>query len=160
MPFWFEVVLAASGASYQDVRGAYRCNFSWRFQWHHGRPCPTSAAGDITDLSLQLSPLLGTSPPPSCSNIVNFVQYIKSSFFWRFDLRSFCALGQLEKNQIIWDSAFTSILMTTHNRVFSLLKFFYEIIYILAVTLFETRQCSMRIIFTYFNVLKGTFAPD
>ncbi len=47
----FEVVLAASGASYQDVRGAYGCNFSWRFQWHHRRPCPTSAAGNITDLS-------------------------------------------------------------------------------------------------------------
>jgi hypothetical protein len=29
MPFWFEVVLAASGASYQGVQGAYGCNFSW-----------------------------------------------------------------------------------------------------------------------------------
>ncbi len=33
------------------MRGAYGCNYSWRFQWHHRRPCPTSAAGDITDLS-------------------------------------------------------------------------------------------------------------
>jgi hypothetical protein len=24
--------------------------FSWRFQWDHRRPCPTSAAGDIADL--------------------------------------------------------------------------------------------------------------
>ncbi len=30
----FEVVLAASGASYQDVQGAYGYNFSWQFQWH------------------------------------------------------------------------------------------------------------------------------
>ncbi len=45
--FWFEVVLAAPGASDQDVWGAYGCNFSWRFQWHHRRPCPASAAGDL-----------------------------------------------------------------------------------------------------------------
>ncbi len=31
--------------------GIFGCNFSWRFQWHHRRPDPTSAAGDITDLS-------------------------------------------------------------------------------------------------------------
>jgi hypothetical protein len=48
---WY-LVLAASGASDQDVWGAFGCNFSWRFQWHHWRPCPTSAAGDITDLTL------------------------------------------------------------------------------------------------------------
>ncbi len=34
----------------QDVRGLYRCVFSWRFQWDHRRPCPTSTAGDIADL--------------------------------------------------------------------------------------------------------------
>ncbi len=43
-----KVVLAASGASDQDVWGVYGCIFSWRFQWHHQRPCPTSAAGDTT----------------------------------------------------------------------------------------------------------------
>ncbi len=36
MPFWFEVVLAASGASDQGVWGA--------FQWQYQRPWPTSAA--------------------------------------------------------------------------------------------------------------------
>ncbi len=45
------LVLAASGASDQEVWGAYGCNFSWRFQWHHRQLCPTSAAGDIRDLS-------------------------------------------------------------------------------------------------------------
>ncbi len=45
------LVLAASGASDQDVWGVFRCNFSWRFQWHHRRPWPTSAAGDVADLS-------------------------------------------------------------------------------------------------------------
>ncbi len=45
------LVLAASGASDQDVWGVYGCNFSWRFQWHHRRLWPTSAAGDIADLS-------------------------------------------------------------------------------------------------------------
>ncbi len=45
------LVLAASGASDQDVCGVFGCNFSWRFQWHHRRPWPTSAAGDIADLS-------------------------------------------------------------------------------------------------------------
>ncbi len=43
-------VLAASGASDQDVWGVYGCNFSWRFQWHHRRPWSTSVTGDITDL--------------------------------------------------------------------------------------------------------------
>ncbi len=43
--------LAASGASDQDVWVDFGCNFSWRFQWHHRRPWPTSAAGDIADLS-------------------------------------------------------------------------------------------------------------
>ncbi len=42
------LVLAASGAS---VWGVYGCSFSWRFQWHHRWPWPTSAAGDIADLS-------------------------------------------------------------------------------------------------------------
>ncbi len=37
-------------ASDQDVWDVYGCNFSWRFQWHHRRPWPTSAAGDIADL--------------------------------------------------------------------------------------------------------------
>ncbi len=32
------LVLAASGASDQDVWGAYGCNFSWRFQWHRFVP--------------------------------------------------------------------------------------------------------------------------
>ncbi len=45
------LVLAASGASDQDLLSVYRCSFSWRFQWHHRRPWPTSAAGDIVDLS-------------------------------------------------------------------------------------------------------------
>ncbi len=40
--------------------------FSLQFQWHHCRQCPTSVAGDIADLSpsLQLSPILGSFPPP------------------------------------------------------------------------------------------------
>ncbi len=46
-----DLVLAASGASDQDVWDVYGCSFSWRFQWHHRRPWPTSAAGDIADLS-------------------------------------------------------------------------------------------------------------
>jgi hypothetical protein len=29
------LVLAASGASDQDVWGVFGCNFSWQFQWHH-----------------------------------------------------------------------------------------------------------------------------
>ncbi len=45
------LVLAASGASGQDVWGVYEYNFSWRFQWHHRQPWLTSAAGDIADLS-------------------------------------------------------------------------------------------------------------
>ncbi len=45
------LVLAASGASDQDVWGVYEYNFSWRFQWHHRQPWPTSAAGDMADLS-------------------------------------------------------------------------------------------------------------
>ncbi len=43
--------LAASGVSDQDVWGVFGCNFSWRFQWQHRRPWPTSAARDIADLS-------------------------------------------------------------------------------------------------------------
>jgi len=43
------MVLGASGVSDQGVWGVYRCVFSWRFQWDHRRPCPTSAAGDISD---------------------------------------------------------------------------------------------------------------
>jgi len=42
-------VSAASGASDQGVWGVYRCVLSWRFQWDHRRPCPTSAAGDNVD---------------------------------------------------------------------------------------------------------------
>ncbi len=38
-----KMVSAASGSSDQGV-------LSWRFQWDHRRPCPTSAAGDIVDL--------------------------------------------------------------------------------------------------------------
>ncbi len=41
---------AASGASDQGVWGVYRCVLSWRFQWDHRRPCPTSAAGYIDNL--------------------------------------------------------------------------------------------------------------
>jgi hypothetical protein len=48
--FWFEVVLAASGASKQDVRGVYGCIFSWRFKWNYRPLCPTSAAGDTAVL--------------------------------------------------------------------------------------------------------------
>ncbi len=32
LPFWYEVVLAASGASNQGVWGVYGCVFSWWFQ--------------------------------------------------------------------------------------------------------------------------------
>ncbi len=32
LPFWFEVVLAASEASNQGVWGVYGCVFSWWFQ--------------------------------------------------------------------------------------------------------------------------------
>ncbi len=39
-------LVLASGASDQDVCGVFGCNFSWRFQRHHRRPWPTSAAGD------------------------------------------------------------------------------------------------------------------
>ncbi len=58
--------------------GVFGCNFSWRFQWQHRRPWPTSAAGDIADLSpstfsypwqlpssmvsLSLSPAINLSP--------------------------------------------------------------------------------------------------
>ncbi len=49
-PKWHYLVLAASGASDQDVWDVYGCNFSWQFQWHHRQPWPTSAAGDIADL--------------------------------------------------------------------------------------------------------------
>ncbi len=45
------LVLAASGASDQDVWDVFGCNFSWRFQLHHRRPWPTSAAGDIADIA-------------------------------------------------------------------------------------------------------------
>ncbi len=45
------LVLVASEASDQDVCGVHGCNFSWRFQWHHRRPFPTSTAGDIADFS-------------------------------------------------------------------------------------------------------------
>ncbi len=44
------MVLGNSGASDQVVWGVYWCVFSRRFQWDHRRPCPTSAAGAITDL--------------------------------------------------------------------------------------------------------------
>ncbi len=43
------MVFGASGVSDQGVWGIYRCVFSWRFQWDHRRPCPTSAAGAIAD---------------------------------------------------------------------------------------------------------------
>ncbi len=43
------LVLAVSGAYNQDVWGAYGCNFSWRFQWHHRQPCPTLTAAGITN---------------------------------------------------------------------------------------------------------------
>ncbi len=49
-PKWHYSVLAASGPSDQDVWGVFGCKFSRRFQWHHRRPWPTSAAGDIADL--------------------------------------------------------------------------------------------------------------
>ncbi len=50
---YFFLVLATSGASNQDASGAYGCNFSWQFhRLHLRRPCPTSAAWDITNLSL------------------------------------------------------------------------------------------------------------
>jgi hypothetical protein len=50
LPFWFEVVLAASGASNQGVWGVYGCIFSWWYQWHHRRLRLTLAAGDIAVL--------------------------------------------------------------------------------------------------------------
>ncbi len=50
-PKWHYLILAASGASDQDVWDVYGCNFLWRYQWHQWRPWPTSAARDITDLS-------------------------------------------------------------------------------------------------------------
>ena len=43
-------VSAASGASEHSVWGVYRRVFARWFQWHHRRPCPTSAAGDIAGL--------------------------------------------------------------------------------------------------------------
>ncbi len=55
LPFWFEVVLAASGASNQGVWDVYGCVFLWWFQWHHLRPRPTPAAGDIAVLLSALS---------------------------------------------------------------------------------------------------------
>ncbi len=45
------LILPASEASDHNVWSAYGCKFLWRFQWHHRPPCPTSAAGDITNLS-------------------------------------------------------------------------------------------------------------
>ncbi len=45
------MVSAASGASDQGAWGVYRCVLSWRFQWDHRQPCPTSVAGHITDLA-------------------------------------------------------------------------------------------------------------
>jgi hypothetical protein len=56
-PKWHYLVLAVSEASDQDVWGAYGCNFSWRFQWHHRRPCPTSTAGDIADFRSRFDPV-------------------------------------------------------------------------------------------------------
>ncbi len=44
------MVSTDTGASDQGVWGLYRCVLSWRFQWDHRRPCPTSAARDIADL--------------------------------------------------------------------------------------------------------------
>ncbi len=52
LPFWFEIVVAASGSSNQ---GVYGCIFSWWLQWHHWRPRPTPAAGDIAVLLSALS---------------------------------------------------------------------------------------------------------
>ncbi len=37
-PFWFEIVLSATGASDHTVSDVPGCAFSWRFQWHHWRP--------------------------------------------------------------------------------------------------------------------------
>ncbi len=51
------LVLAASEASKQDVWGASGCNFSWRFQWHHRRPCPTPTAEDIADFRPWFDPV-------------------------------------------------------------------------------------------------------
>jgi len=48
-----KMVLGASRVSDQGVWGVYRCVFSWRFQWDHRRPCPTSAAGAIADFVKQ-----------------------------------------------------------------------------------------------------------
>ncbi len=61
------LVLAASGASDQDVWGVYGCNFSWRFQWNHRRPWPTSTFSYPWQLptsmaSLFLSPAINLSP--------------------------------------------------------------------------------------------------
>ncbi len=53
-PFWFELVLAASGASNQGVWSVYGRVFSCRFKWNR-RLCPTSAAGDNAVLVLAAS---------------------------------------------------------------------------------------------------------
>ncbi len=58
------LVLAASGASDQDVWGVYGCSFSWRFQWHHRRLWPLRRPEISPIYLLQLSPILGSSPPP------------------------------------------------------------------------------------------------
>ncbi len=55
LSLWYEVVLAASGASNQGVWGVYGWVFSWWFQWHHQRLRPTPAAGDIAVLLSALS---------------------------------------------------------------------------------------------------------
>jgi hypothetical protein len=47
------MVSTASGASDRGVWSFYRCVLSWRFQWDHRRPCPTSAAGAIADFVKQ-----------------------------------------------------------------------------------------------------------
>ncbi len=49
-PFWFELALADSGASYKGLWGVYRCAFSWQFYKHYRQSCSTSAAGDIAVL--------------------------------------------------------------------------------------------------------------
>jgi hypothetical protein len=54
-PKQYYLVLAASGASDQDVWGIYECNFLWLFQWHHWRPCLKSTAREIVIFLLSLA---------------------------------------------------------------------------------------------------------
>ncbi len=57
------LVLAASGATDQDMWDVYGCNFSWRFQWHHGGHGQLRRLEIAPIYPLQLFPILSSSPP-------------------------------------------------------------------------------------------------